>query len=161
MISEEEVGYSEEEAFLSEEGSKGNKHFDNPVKWNKYRIGRKLEFAVRRSKLYFKSIKNLKIFPNELKELEDNCTDRIKKALNGGYVHGYIPGTIYKEVSECDFGGRNRARLLYFADDDLPCIYLGYVFRRDEMGHVSKELIDAVMKSILEAKKIYLKEKRN
>jgi hypothetical protein len=81
-----------------------------------------------------------------LAEIEKKRLKNIKESLDGGLVHSYMPSS---ELSECDFGGRDTGRLLYWADDDPPCIYFGFVFRRDEMGHVSKNLVKEVMESIM------------
>jgi hypothetical protein len=154
MIPEGEVGYSEDEAFLSEEGSKDNKHSDKPIIWKGY-PGMTLLYECRKSALYIKSARDLKMHLTELASIENNVLDRIRRNLNGGFIHG----SIHKgKICECDFGGRDVARLLYLVDTNPPAIYFGYVFKRSEMGHVSDKLAQAVLEYVLKERAIYIAE---
>jgi hypothetical protein len=154
MIPEGEVGYSEDEAFLSEEGSKGNKHSDKPIIWKGY-PGRALLYECRKSAFYIKSARELKMHLTELASMENNVLDRIRYILNDGFIHG----SIYKgKICECDFGGRDVARLLYLVDTNPPAIYFGYVFKRSEIGHVSDKLTQAVLESVLKERALYVTE---
>jgi hypothetical protein len=115
-----------------------SKHSETYRKWEKYR-NIQLKFILRKSNLYLKSIDILKIDSNNLIHLENNRFTHITNLLNGGHIHDYIYSNKVN-ISECDFGGRNYARLLYWADHDPACIYFGYVFKRDKMGHVLTSL---------------------
>jgi hypothetical protein len=137
-----------DELSLSEEGKSGSHHVEKPRKWEKYK-GVPLKFSLEKSALYLNSINNVGINFSEIKYEEDRCFKHIVSMLNsGGYIHNYICGGNVK-LSECDLHGRNTARLLYWVDDTPPVIYFGFAFKRSEMGHVSQELANKVVKSIL------------
>lgn len=153
-IPEGEGDIVEDDPAMSEEGSKGCGHSDRPIPWKEY-PGKALIYELRKSELYIKSARDLKIYLTELTVMENKVLERIVNNLNAKYIHG----SIYKGIiRECDFGGRNTGRLLYYVDTEPSAIYFGYVFKRSEMGHVSDELCQKVLESILKEKAIYMAE---
>jgi hypothetical protein len=134
---------------LSEEGSKGSNHIPYKRRWPKFE-NKILEFKLRKLSLYNKTVCDLKMNSNQLYGIENKLFKSITEMLNQNWIHTYIQRT---ELGECDFGGSETGRLLYWADNDPPFIYFAYVFRRDKMGHISEELAQKVMRLVLEEKR--------
>jgi hypothetical protein len=153
---------------LSVEGSDSRKHFNNPKKWLEY-PGRPTQFRFKKSASYNKSVDDLGLHTNQIIADEKKLFDHLTNILNSGNIHGFVHRYRYNNnrnevrLSECDFGGRDYGRLLYWVDLEPACVYFGYLLKRNDKnydGHISEGLGDDVAKSVLEAKERLIMEIR-
>jgi hypothetical protein len=134
-------------------------HVNTSISWGKS-PGPDTKYLICRAEEYIKSARALKLHSGEFATKENRAISRILDALHGDHIHAYMHSAYEMRLSECDFGDAKYARLLYWADINPPCIYLGYVFKRDSMGNVSDSLGDTIIKSIIKAKKDLLRKLR-
>jgi hypothetical protein len=148
---------------LSVEGSKGNRHFEEYEDWN-FDLPPNVVFKIRKSKEYIRGAKKLNLYPKEFEKYEIPVLAHIVDSLKHKKFHKPIYNIDGVRLSECDFRGRDYGRLIYCADHNPPCVYLGFVFKRDDNsipnGSISEGFAREIARSIVAAKEELIREEK-